>query len=88
MKPSERVPNRHFFISAVFNFDSCQFLYIGLLIYVDNRLTLAPVPRLFKGIFINLCLQAKDFGIAVNVFWKELPDKFYDPKACPFSLFF
>jgi hypothetical protein len=35
----------------------------------------------------NLCLQAKDFGIAVNVFWKELPDKFYDPKACPFSLF-
>jgi hypothetical protein len=35
----------------------------------------------------NLCLQAKDFGIAVNVFWKELPDKFYDPKACLFSQF-
>ena len=24
--------------------------------------------------------QARDFGIAVNVFWKELPKKFYDPK--------
>ena len=24
--------------------------------------------------------QARDFGIAVNVFWKELPKKFYEPK--------
>ena len=25
-------------------------------------------------------LQAHDFGVAVNVFWKELPHQLYDPK--------
>ncbi len=25
-------------------------------------------------------MKAHDFGVAVNVFWKELESKFYDPK--------
>ena len=25
-------------------------------------------------------MLAKDFGVAVNVFWRELEDKLYDPK--------
>ena len=25
-------------------------------------------------------MTAKDFGIAVNLFWKNLADKLYDPK--------
>ncbi len=77
VKPSVRVSNLQLFCFNYALFE--RRLIIGL-----------PWP-LYLGcsreILENLCLQAKDFGIAVNVFWKELPDKFYDPKACPFSLF-
>ncbi len=54
VKSSERIPNRNFFYilyPLFFNFDWWQVLYIGLLIYVDHRLTKVTVPGLFKGIF-------------------------------------
>lgn len=41
---------------------------------------LEPGDVLFIPAFWFHNMKARDFGIAVNVFWKELPEKFYDPK--------
>eukprot|EP00088_Acartia_fossae_P071060 TRINITY_DN9675_c0_g1_i3.p1 TRINITY_DN9675_c0_g1~~TRINITY_DN9675_c0_g1_i3.p1 ORF type:complete len:311 (-),score=38.65 TRINITY_DN9675_c0_g1_i3:8-940(-) len=44
------------------------------------RVELEPSDVLFIPALWFHNMKAKDFGVAVNVFWKELENKFYDPK--------